>query len=144
MAFREIKKAKSGLRPTSDPRGVTVARSNNETKSEWTSRRIVRITLGVDLLREARYVIGDRLVVHVDTDGPQAVCLVSRVLNTNGEQGWKLTSASSSGKEGTFARGTLQFTVPENEIKTFFHNGVDRYNAQNISVKDEGILFDLE
>jgi len=136
MSFKRIGNSQPfWMRRRGNPARLTVR------KSQWAQnhRAIAQFSLSPELLKEMRWLIGDRVEVLVDATA--RLGLIKRVR----DGGWKISAKISDAHKNAVAfstRGVVSITPDADDLRVLF-GACDRYAPQNITISDEGIVFEI-
>ncbi len=98
----------------------------------------IQISLPADVLRQARYCIGDYMLLLCDRQA--RLCLLKRT--PSAMVGRKLCSGTGK-PDGTFETGHVRLKLKDDVFELFFPNGQTSFQPDYVAVKEEGILFSL-
>lgn len=135
--FKQVqRKAKRGRWATYDPNSVRVVHGKEAGKSK------IRIHLGEQVMRSAQYRVGDVMDIEYSSEEPRMGLI--RKLPAGADDGWSLCSPEGTTKwRGKYKRSYIAFVPSADELITFFPNGTASYTAKNVTITDEGILFNI-
>ena len=97
-------------------------------------RKTIVFQIGVNILKKARYMIGDYVDIQQSEDGQYG--LIKRVTD-----GGRKISSSLSQKERKAGRSPSTGTVSFKSVESLDHVSKQVF-IENVCIKDEGILFD--
>ena len=119
---------------------LVISRQKNGRTKRGEERESLSIRIGKVLCSQSRFVIGDRVDIKVDTEA--GLGLICRVL----EGGWAISASGFpdfSKVKGTINTGRVALRPAESSFRILMPDGMQRYVAESVTVKNEGILFAL-